>query len=155
MTDEAFAERIVAMRATLYRVSCGILPRECDREDAVQASIEKAWRKRGWLRDERYMQTWVIRILINACHDIGRKYAREMPAELARWETSQDADGDARDLLLSLDDSLRVPAMLYYVERYEVSEIAHMLRLPAGTVKSRLHRAREKLRQVLGEEGLR
>ena len=155
MTDEAFAEQVVAMRTTLYRVSSGIQPWECDREDAVQTCIEKAWRKRGWLRDERYLQTWVIRILINACYDILRKHARETPVELSEWESAADADGDAHDLLLSLDDSLRVPAMLYYIERYEVAEIARMLHLPAGTVKSRLHRAREKLRQVLGEEGLR
>lgn len=149
MTDEAFAERIVAMRGTLHRVSCGILPRECDREDAVQTCIEKAWRKRQRLRDERCMQTWTVRILINACYDILRRHARETPAELSAWETEEDADAEARDLLLSLDDSLRVPTMLYYIERYEVSEIARMLRLPAGTVKSRLHRAREQMRRAL------
>ena len=47
MTDAAFAARVIAMQDTLYRVSTTILPRLCDREDAVQSAIEKALRKRG------------------------------------------------------------------------------------------------------------
>ncbi len=51
MTDAEFAARVIAMQDTLYRVSTTILPRLCDREDAVQSAIEKALRRRGRLRD--------------------------------------------------------------------------------------------------------
>lgn len=47
MTEAAFAARVIAMQDTLYRVSTTILPRLCDREDAVQSAIEKALRRRG------------------------------------------------------------------------------------------------------------
>ena len=47
MTDAEFAARVIAMQDTLYRVSTTILPRLCDREDAVQSAIEKALRRRG------------------------------------------------------------------------------------------------------------
>ena len=52
MTHEEFARRIVAMQGTLYRVSCTLLPQLCDREDAVQSAIEKAWCKQATLKDE-------------------------------------------------------------------------------------------------------
>ena len=65
MTHEAFAERIIAMQARLYRVSAGILSQHADQEDAVQSCIEKAWRKRALLRDEGRFDAWVTQILVN------------------------------------------------------------------------------------------
>ena len=53
---------------------------------------------------------------------------------------------------MALSDELRLPVVLHYMEGYRVDEIARMLRLPGGTVKSRLRRAREKLRSILAEE---
>ena len=63
MTKEEFAQRIVAMTEVLHRVAWSQLGQAADREDAVQETIRRAWEKRDRLRDERYMQTWVIRIL--------------------------------------------------------------------------------------------
>ena len=57
----------------------GVLP-----EDAVQAALEKAWRKRTSLRDERYLRTWLTRILIHACYDILRRRKREIRFRLRR-----------------------------------------------------------------------
>ena len=65
MTNERFAEEIIALTDTLYRVSYSILRDKYDREDAVQSCLEKAWKKRRTLRDDRYLKTWLIRILIN------------------------------------------------------------------------------------------
>jgi RNA polymerase sigma-70 factor (ECF subfamily) len=68
-----FSERLVAMTDTLYRVCYAQLYNERDREDAVQECLCKAWQNRGKLRDERYLQTWVCRILLNECHNIQRR----------------------------------------------------------------------------------
>ena len=76
MTSERFAQEIVALTDTLYRVSYSILRQRCDREDAVQNCLEKAWKKRKSLRDERYLKTWLVRILINECYDIHRRRQR-------------------------------------------------------------------------------
>ena len=75
MTNERFAEEIIALTDTLYRVSYSILRDKYDREDAVQSCLEKAWKKRRTLRDERYLKTWLIRILINECYN-GRSTRR-------------------------------------------------------------------------------
>ena len=79
MTSEQFAREIVALTDTLYRVSYSILREACDREDAVQSCLEKAWKKRRALRDERYLKTWLVRILINECYNICRRRERKRP----------------------------------------------------------------------------
>jgi RNA polymerase sigma-70 factor (ECF subfamily) len=149
MTTEEFAGRIVAMQETLYRVSYSILPRRCDQEDAVQEAIRRAWQQRGRLRDDSLMKAWVIRILIRECYAILRKRKREVIMEtLPEREAPPDADFALHELFLSLEESLRVPAVLHYIEGYELADIARMMRLPTGTVKSRLHRARRKMKEA-------
>ncbi len=149
MTNEEFAGRIVAMQETLYRVSYSILQKRCDQEDAVQEAIGKAWQQRGKLREDAAMQKWVIRILIHECYALLRCRKRETPVDtLPEWETPPDADIALHELFLSLEETLRLPAVLHYIEGYELKDIARMLRLPAGTVKSRLHRARKKMKET-------
>ena len=83
MDRDEFTRRILAMRLTLYRVSYGILASESEREDAVQNAVMKAWQKHGQLRDERLMETWLVRILINECYNVKRADRRISPmAEL-------------------------------------------------------------------------
>ena len=146
MTQEEFARRIVAMQDTLYRVSTTILPQLCDREDAVQGAIEKAWRKQAKLRDDRAMRAWAIRILINECYAMLRRRRLESPSDtLPERETAPDALPDLYRLFTSLDEKYRLPMVLYYVEGYSVEECARMLKMPQGTLKSRLHRGRKLL----------
>ena len=153
MTRERFAERIVQMTQTLYRVSYAMLSQPSDREDAVQECLIRAWQKRETLRDERYLQTWVIRILINECHNIQRRYRRESPEEVLPERTAPpEADRALHDALLRLEPKLRIPVVLHYMEGYSVEETAKMLRLPPGTVKSRMLRARKALKELLLEE---
>jgi len=153
MTSEVFAQRIVEMQPTLYRVSYSLLRQPHDRDDAVQECIRKAWEKQDRLRDERTMKAWVTRILINECYNVLRHGQRETPAdELPEPPMPPDAHPALHNAILCLVDKLRVPVVLHYMEGYELTEIAGMLRIPAGTVKSRLSRARKLLREMLEEE---
>lgn len=155
MTQEEFADRIVAMQDTLYRVATTILPQLCDREDAVQGAIEKAWRKQRSLRNDQAFHAWIVRILINECYTILRPRKREMLSDtLPERETAPDAMPDVYQMFTSLDEKYRLPMVLYYVEGYSVQEAAQMLKMPQGTLKSRLHRGRlllkDDLKEVLG-----
>ncbi len=155
MTQDEFARRVVAMQDTLYRVSTTILPRLCDREDAVQETIERAWRMRARLRDESALSAWVVRILINECYTTLRKRKRERLSDtLPERETGPDANPNLYRMFTSLDEKYRLPMVLHYVEGYSVEETARMLRLPLGTLKSRLYRGRGLLRTVLEEASL-
>ena len=99
MEKEAFERELLALTDTLYRVSASILPRQCDREDAIQESILTALQKRERLRDDGALRAWVVRILVNNCYDILRSQKREtsLPpdqAEIMRWDASPDAEAD-------------------------------------------------------------
>ena len=148
MTHDTFAERIIAMQARLYRVSAGILSQLADQEDAVQSCIEKAWRKLPTLRDESSLESWVTRILINECRAIIRRKRWVVPVEtIPDAPAPPEADPDLYRFFATLPDKLRLTMTLHYIEGFEVAEIARMLRLPVGTIKSRLARGREKMQQ--------
>ena len=154
MTGEAFAKAVEEMVQTLYRVSCSQLPNEADREDAVQEALRRAWEKRGSLRNEEYLRTWVVRILLNVCHDIQREGKRMIPAEEIPGPDVPSAEEpvDLKECLLRLDERERIPILLYYLEGFDIGQIAAVLRIPRGTVKSRLHRGRDQLRTICREE---
>lgn len=153
MTKEEFAARIIAMLDVLHRIAWSQLRQPADREDAVQEAIGRAWEKRGQLRDERYMQTWVIRILLNVCDSQRKKAARMTTTEyIPAVVGSERCETPLLDVLFTLEERFRLPLQLRYVEGYSVAEVARILSLPQGTVKSRLARGREKLRRMIDEE---
>ena len=121
-------------------------------EDAVQEALRKCWQKRGQLRDARYLQTWVIRVLLNECHNIQRRAARLQPcATLPERAAAPQPMGTTRvgEALLELEEKLRMPLVLHYMEGYSVADVAAVLRIPQGTVKTRLRRGREALKALL------
>ncbi len=155
MTNEAFTEAIIRMTPTLYRIARGQLMIEADQQDAVQEAIRRSWEKRENLKDERYLQTWVIRILLNACHDIQRHEKRVYPvSEIPDRPLDAPEFVDLRGVLLQLKEKYRVPVILHYIEGYEVRHVSEILKLPASTVKTRLMRGRARLRDILNEEAL-
>lgn len=153
MNKQEFTRRVLAVEAKLYRISCGLLKNPQDRMDAVQEAIVKAWANVHALRRAEYFETWLTRILINECHNI--QNARKNIVQLESIPEQGAYQGDnkpLRDALLALEMQLRIPVLLYYMEGYKLREIAQILRIPEGTVKTRLTRAKKKLKSLLEEE---
>ncbi|MBQ1945338.1 MAG: RNA polymerase sigma factor [Clostridia bacterium] len=156
MHDQMFSETVTEIMSTMYRVSCMYLSSPHDREDAVQEALRKAWERRRQLRDENLLKTWIIRILINECRNIQRRKKNTILLEECAAAAEVDAESEERMLLKSalfaLPEKERMPLVLHYIEGYSVEQTAKMLRLPAGTVKTRMRRGRELLRGILLEE---
>ena len=153
MDSHEFAERVEAMQGALYRVAYGLLLNRADCADAVQDALLRAWEKRRTLKDEAFFGTWLTRILINECYAMLRRRKTALPIDaLPEPAAPPDADPALHDAIARLDEKLRLPIVLYYMEGYAVKDIARMLRLPAGTVKTRLARARALLRLQLSDE---
>ncbi len=152
MRNEEFTQAILGMMDTLYRIASTQLPQRADREDAVQECLRKAWEKRNSLRDERYLQTWVIRILLNECHTMQRRMARTLPEADVPADGGDRQEHPLRDALAALEERYRLPIVLHYIEGYSVAEAARMLRVPQGTVKTWLARGRRALKAILNEE---
>ena len=154
MTKDDFTVQILDMKKTLYHIACGILRSEADREDAVQECILKAWEKRDSLKNDAAFRSWVTRILVNECYDICRRSGKVIVLdELPESTAPEDTEGrELRELIMAMDEIYRMPIILFYIEGFSIREISKILRIPEGTVKSRLFAGRAKLRSVLGEE---
>ena len=154
MNKQEFTQRVLAMENRLYRISCGMLDNHQDRLDAVQEAVLKAWANVGRLREERYFETWLTRILINECHNLQSARKRSVALERIPEPGAQTAEADQslRDALAALSPELRLPVLLFYMEGYKTREVAQILRIPEGTVKTRLMRAKRKLKIMLEEE---
>ena len=150
MDREEFVRRVHALEQQMYRICCGQLRDEQDRRDAVQETILRAWQGVRRLRNTDYFETWLIRILINECHNIQRAHRRLVPvAEMPEQEYVDGSEPELREAVLDLSEKLRLPVMLHYIEGYSTEEISRILHIPLGTVRSRLKRAREALKSEL------
>ena len=147
MTDEAFEQSILDLTESMYRVCYAQLSQRADREDAVQEALRTAWEKRKTLRDASALKSWIMRILINECHNIQRKNRRLIPTEeVPPPAPPEDADPVLHDMILSLPEKYRMPVVLIFMEGMTTAQAAKTLRLPQGTVHSRIHRARQILK---------
>lgn len=151
MDKEEFTRAVLEYESTLYRVAKSMLGSEADCADAAQNALLRAWEKQHTLRDTAYFKTWLTRILINECRAMLRQRARFVPLEeeAAEGEIAPERDSGLYEAVRGLDVKYRVPFVLYYIEGFRTREIASMLKLPEGTVKTRLRRAREILRTEL------
>ena len=151
MDKEEFTRAVLEYESTLYRVAKSMLGSEADCADAAQNALLRAWEKQHTLRDTAYFKTWLTRILINECRAMLRQRARFVPLEeeAAEGEIAPERDSGLYEAVMGLDVKYRVPFVLYYIEGFRTREIASMLKLPEGTVKTRLRRAREILRTEL------
>ena len=153
MDKREFSRRVLAMENRLYRVSCGLLRNPQDRLDAAQEAVIRAWERMETLRRPEYFETWLTRILINVCYDMLRARKNIVPLEeLAEQPAPEGADRELHDAIQKLGGELRIVVVLHYMEGYRLREIAEMLEIPIGTVKTRLMRAKKQLRIQL-EEG--
>ena len=153
MTAAEFSEQVLKIESMLYRVAYGLLLNRTDCADAVQEALLRAWEKRRTLKDESLFRTWLVRILINECYTLLRRRKRAIPLdEIPEPAAPPDANRELHDAIARLDKTFRLPVVLHYMEGYSVSEVASMLHLPVGTIKTRLFKARKLLRLQLIDE---
>lgn len=147
MDKTTFTQKVLESEQTLYRVAMSMLQNDADCEDAVQETILMAYKKLNTLRNEEYFKTWLVRILINNCKKIIKKKSRFVPIEeLAEQSTLDDTQcSEVRLALDKLQPKIRAVMVMKYIEGFSVKEIKSILKIPDGTVKSRLARGRELL----------
>ncbi|MDT9335346.1 sigma-70 family RNA polymerase sigma factor [Clostridium perfringens] len=149
---DAFLSLIDENRLSIYRVARGILNNKEDIEDAIQNTIIKSYEKIGTLKKDEFFKTWIIRILINECNLILRRNKKTIFLDKLENEESYSDDYgniELTSVVNSLSEDLRITTVLYYFEDMSTKEISEMLNIAEGTVRSRLARAREKLRDFI------
>ena len=149
--ERAFAELVRDSGQTLYAAARAILRSDQDAQDCVQEAILTGWKNLPKLREGAYFTTWMTRITINTAINMTRKRKRGEPLSIeppARRERI-DERMDIRRAIESLDQKTRLCTVLFYFEDMPTSQIARATGMLEGTVRTRLFRAREKLRGVL------
>lgn len=137
-------------------------------EDVFQEVFTRVYLHLDRFRGEASPRTWIYRITVNLCRDkLGLWAARKvvtmagdalagLVGDTADTEDAALANVDAEVLLeavLQLPLEFRAPVLLAYYEDMDLKQVAAALGLPPGTVRSRLHRARQRLRLLLWEGG--
>jgi RNA polymerase sigma-70 factor, ECF subfamily len=138
-------------------VALNMLGNRSDAEDAVQEAFLRAYRSRATFRQDASLWTWVYRILLNTCRDIGRRRASHGEAPLdvdaAPDPPATHVDHPLRLALKRALDDLspiyREVFVLCEVEGHTHREVAAILDIPEGTSKGRLFEARQKLKARL------
>lgn len=152
MDEREYTRRVEAMERKLYRTCAALLGSDADCADAVQEALIKAWRALPTLKQEQYFETWLTRIAINECRSMLRRKRSVQPLDPRM--SAPPPDMELRRAISELDEKLKLPVVMHYVNGFDVEETARILRLPQGTVKSRLHRARAQLRKLLEEDDI-
>ena len=158
MDKDEFLRLALDSEPTLFHISFSILHNEQDCADAVQEALLKAYENRHKLREIKYFKTWIVRIVINECYSILRKKKRfqayddtvqQDNAYLSNYVKEEHID--LYRAISYLDEKVKICVILFYLEDYSVAEIAGVLKIPVGTVKSRLDHARKELKGLLSE----
>ena len=164
---EAAFERLVdRYERKVYRLCCSLLRDPDQAEDAAQESLVRVWKALAKYDQRASLSTWIYTITRNRCLTaIERRRtldslsdpAVEHEAEVAQAvgpDPDQDHLGVLRELVEALPERFRRVLTLFYYEERSVAEVAQMLGLPEGTVKTNLHRARAALGERLRVLGL-
>jgi RNA polymerase sigma-70 factor (ECF subfamily) len=165
--EQEFEARLVESSTLAFRVAYGVLRQRQDAEDVAQEAFVKAYRRFSDLRDRERFRAWLVRMTWrlaldrqrgdrrraaregNAGHSTnpgGRRY--EPPAAFEDLAARQRADR-LWAAIDALPDKLRVVVVLSNIEGHDIREVAGLLGLPEGTVKSRLFVARQRLKEQL------
>jgi len=164
----AFGELVQRYQTRIYAVCLRILADPEEARDAAQDAFITAFRKLAQFRGDAAFSTWLHRIAVNACYDELRRAKRRPmlhaigaadddprpePGPPSRDPADEIAGTvDAVRALASIPEDFRVVLVLADVEDLPYEEIARVLEVPVGTVKSRVHRGRIALGKALSGE---
>lgn len=138
---------------TLYRTALAILADPQEAEDAVQDTFLKYLEKAPACPDEARERAWLLRVTVNGCKTRLRSPWRRRTAPLSEWLPAPGGEEThALEAVLALPPKERAAVHLFYYEGYHTAEIAALTGEAEGTVRSRLSRARGRLRDLLKGE---
>ena len=163
--EREFEVRLAESSTLAFRVAFSVLRQREDAEDVAQEAFAKAHRSFSQLRNREQFRAWLVRMTWRLALDRQRNDRRRAARDHEDWQArtiaapplptpsdALEADERSRRLWRAIDalpDKLRIAIVLVNIEDHDVGEVAALLALPVGTVKSRLFMARQKLKSLL------
>ncbi len=162
-TRREFEERLAECGPLAYRVARGVLRNTADAEDVAQEALLRAYREFDRLRDRNRFRAWLVRIAFRLALDRLRSGKRReqrdtlwsQPEHQPRTATAEDIaasnefQAHLENALTELPEKLRLVLLLAAMEGHTIEEIASMVGISTGTVKSRIFYARRQLAEKL------
>lgn len=152
LNNDAFTDLIQENKVSLYRLSKGILKSEDDVQDAISETIIKAYSNMDKLKLIDSFKPWIMKILVNECYNIIRRHKKvELTDDFTAYEGSyEDRTEDSLMFYINkLEDEFKSVIILFYYDDISIKDISKVLNISEGTVKSRLSRAKGKLRVMM------
>jgi RNA polymerase sigma-70 factor (ECF subfamily) len=157
---DAFTSLVLRHGDRLYSIAFRILRDTTRAEDAVQQTFLTAWRELRRLRDDDRLEAWLYRLLVNACFAELRHTRRWQPGLRVITDPETGPSTDDAQVSVALRDELerafrrlsgeqRAVLAMHHVLGLSGAEIAETLGLSPGTVRSRLHYARQQMRAAI------
>ena len=162
---DAFATLVHRHQVRVYNLCLRVMGDPDDAADAAQEAFMTAFRKLGQFRGDAAFTTWMHRVTVNACYDLLRKQRRQPLLRLATDEDRPESEPgppipdhaeevagtrDAVAALASVPEEFRIALVLADLQDLPYEQIAKVLDVPIGTVKSRVHRGRIALARAMG-----
>ena len=156
--EREFEARLVESSTLAFRVAYSVLRQREDAEDVAQDAFAKAYRSFRQLRDRERFRAWLVRMTWRLALDRQRSNRRRLVREdgVAVEATVGATDLEGREradhlwrAIDQLSEKLRLVIVLANIEGHDISEVAALLGIPEGTVKSRLFDARRQLKETL------
>lgn len=156
-TESAFEELYATQAGGVQRFVLGIVGNTSVAEEITQEAFTRAWKGLPLFSFQSSLKTWVYSVALNAARDWLRSH-RHHSADVITLESTTEAPLSIearaiREALSELDADTRILLMLHYYDDLDLGQIAQILEIPTGTVKSRLHTAKAKLRPLLERKG--
>lgn len=152
--ENAFNELIFLIQNEMYLIAKSKLKNEDDIADAIQETIISCYKNLRKLRNTNLFKTWLIRILINECNKIYKKRKKynisyeEIETEKYLKVEDKSFENIGFDILIrNLKDEEKMILTLYYYSDYSTKEISKILKMNENTIRSKIVRAKEKLRK--------
>jgi len=156
--QRAFHELVEQYGQQLFGVAYSMVGNAADAEDVVQETFAAAFAGIARFRGEASLKTWLMQILVRQCARVQRSRGRRMTIGIEKAEqASHDPAGaresrlDVMEMLQKLSPEHREVIVLRELQGMGYEEMAEALKIPRGTVESRLHRARQELKERFGD----
>ena len=159
--NQNFVSLLEENKLRFYKTAKTILKNDDDSYDALQEALLSMYQKYDQLENKEYFSTWSTRIVINKCYDLLRKNKNniqpideviENDINLSHYDEYEVDKYGIKKAMESLNEDQKLITILYYYDDYSIKEISEIMDIPEGTVKSRLSKARELLKQKLEKE---
>ncbi|MDO5141893.1 MAG: sigma-70 family RNA polymerase sigma factor [Eubacteriales bacterium] len=154
LRDDAFlCEAMERFGDVVYRLALCRLDSRADAEDVYQEVFLRLLRDTTDFRDDEHLKAWLLRVTVSRCNDLRRSAWSRRTAPLEAAATMAAPVAERHEALWqavrTLPDDLRTAVWLHYVEGYGTDEIAALTGCRPATARTRLHRARKRLKHEL------